>query len=192
LLQRVLDFGFTVLVMDIDFAVLRNPFIYLHSLQPLCDLTLYEEKPLPVILGNTSWVKRKPHLFQPEVNTGFLFVRPSSAAKNLVADFLQAPQQEGYGDQTLFNRFMAHHRGEQVSDLFLPLRDKSKRCGDWKGVPVRFLSPAVIGSWRQYYEFNLSDWTQETPYAIHYNWVIGFAAKKQKMAEHGYWLTDQA
>lgn len=191
LLQRVLELGFNTLI-DVDFAVLRNPFVYLHSMQTMCDLTMYEERPLPAIHGQTSWEKRNQHLLNPEVNTGFLLIKSSPNAKDLVRDFIAAPEQQGMDDQTLFNVYMKQRSGTQESNLLLPMKDKNTRCGNWKGVSLRLLSPVIVGSWRQYYEFKLADWTQETPCAIHFNWLSGFEAKKKKMAAFGYWFTDQA
>jgi hypothetical protein len=193
-LHQALELGYSVLVMDIDFVVLRNPFSYLQSVQPVCDLTLYEEKPLPVIKQDShqarqTWVKRSQQLFQLEVNTGFLFVRPSPTARVLVRDFLLAPAVEGKDDQWQFNKFMENRSSinPQVN-MLLPMKQKAQHCADWKGVSLHLLSPVLFGSWQHYFVYNLTDWTQESPYVIHYNWVTGLKNKKAKMVQHGYWL----
>jgi hypothetical protein len=192
-LHQALELGFSVLVMDIDFVVLRNPFSYLQSVQPVCDLTVYEEAPLPKIQGNKTWTKRDKLLIKPNVNTGCMFVRPSPMAKKLVQDFIMAPAVEGKDDQYQFNKFMENRTSiKPQGNMLLTVKQKAKQCADWKGVSLHLLSPALFGSWRNYFEFNLTDWTQESPYVIHYNWVVGYAEKKRKMVEHGYWLIDNA
>lgn len=195
MLHQALELGFNVLVMDVDFAVLRNPFIYLQSVQPACDLTFYEDLPLPIIQGN-SWIKRGQRLLQLEVNTGFFFVRSTLTAKKLVKEFLEAPAivgSDGVGadDQLEFNKFMISRASiSPQASMLLPMKQKAQQCAEWKGVSLHLLSPVLFGSWNNWFVLNVAEWTQESPYAIHYNMIVGYENKKAKMVEHGFWLVD--
>lgn len=194
LLQRVLELGFNVLVMDVDFVVLRNPFKYFQSLQPVCDLAFYDN--MPAFAGQESGDATGVHdLNHVEINTGLLMLQSSQASRLLVSGFLAflaSPAADtSMDDQALFNSFMTRRASNNTTDGMLPSSgNKALRCVEWKGVSVRLLSSVYFGCWEIYFKKNLSDITQETPYAIHYNLLSGAAAKSAMIKRHGFWNSE--
>jgi len=189
LLERVLALGYNALILDIDTVLLRNPFLYFRS-APACDLTVYENG-LPSLEGPNKWQKRD-WSSRFEVNTGFILVRNSASTKVLVHDFINsdvAGRHPGLDDQALFNRFMAERKwnASESSSLLLSLKNQSTQCGQWKGVSVHILPPVLFASWRHFFESRVFDWTLQTPFLVHYNYLTGFASKMSKMREHGFW-----
>lgn len=189
LMERVLALGYNALILDIDTVLLRNPFIYFRS-APACDLTVYENG-LPSLEGPNKW-KKRDWSSRFEVNTGFILARNSDSTKALVHDFIHSGvdvRHPDLDDQALFNRFMAERKwnASGSSSLLLSLKDQSTQCGQWKGVSVHILPPVLFASWRHFFEFRVFDWTLQTPYLVHYNYLTGFASKMSKMREHGFW-----
>jgi hypothetical protein len=189
LLKRVIDLGFDALIMDVDLVLLRNPFIYFQS-QPLCDMTFYENGPAQ-LEGSNKWVKRD-WTTGFEVNTGFMLVRSTATTQALVNEFVNSNVSEKYpgtDDQHLFNMFMADRKwnAPAVGTLVLPFKIQSTQCGQWKGLSVHILPPALFSSWQHFFVANLSDWTLQTPFVIHYNYLTGYAQKSEKMVQHGFW-----
>lgn len=194
LLHRVLEMGFNVLIMDVDFVVLRNPFVYFT---PFCDLSFYDNNS-PVPQDGRSIAATNVNLFEP--NTGFLLFKCSEASKSLVSVFLTyiaSPAADaGLDDQSLFfainsKRTINVSRTNTTMDGEAPpVALKATQCTQWKGVSVRLLSSVFFNSWPKFYEMKWADLTQEAPYVIHYNFLSGVAKKTAMIKKHGHWGED--
>lgn len=187
MLQRVLRLGFHVLLLDIDIVVLRNPCTYFQSL-PWCVFSFYDQT-LHVIEGQNKWVKRSQPLGEIIINTGVMLFKRTKTTTSLVSDFIKAPIVKGWDDQLLFNTFM-NERVYSRQPGSRKFGNMTTACGRWLDMSVRMLSPVFFGTWLDNHQSNISDFTLETPYMLHFNWLNGFDAKKRKMVENGHWFVE--
>lgn len=195
-MHRVLEMGFNVLIMDVDFVVLRNPFVYLQTVTPFCDLAFYDNNS-PVEQDGRLIAATNVNLF--EANTGFLLFKCSEASKSLVSDFLtyvaSPAADSGLDDQALFFAFNSKRTTNvstnNTTDGEAPaVALKATQCTQWKGVSVRLLSSVFFTNWSKFYQMKWADLTQETPYVIHYNYLTGAADKTSMIKKHGHWWED--
>jgi hypothetical protein len=185
LLQRALELGFDVLMLDVDVVLLRNPFNYFVDFAK-CDVLVTVETLPPGIHENTDqrWSGDGVALW---INTGFMFWRNSAPSRTLLHAFARPEnRRSGMDDQYEFNQFLkaSPHAPEALN---LPWTQRLHQCAVYGGVSMHVLSPYLFGSQRHMFEFNLAGLAGTVPYMVHFNWISGFNDKRSRMIANGFW-----
>lgn len=176
---------------DVDIVLLRNPFNYIADL-PTCDVIASTDAHPPGIKEDSEfrWSEHNNHT-SVWFNTGLMLWRATDASLAVVEGFLEyvaEHESDALDDQTHFYAFLQARAAENsASSLNMPFIKLALGCANWAGISYQVLPPALFGTQRHMYEFKLAQEAAVIPYTIHFNWLSGFAAKQQRMAEVGLW-----
>jgi hypothetical protein len=187
---RVMALGFSILTMDVDMAVLRNPFVFFRTLSPPCDIAVYNDNP-PELEGTAKWLKPPPRPVgvDRQANGGLLLLQNTMATRALVADMLNSPVPEAvFNDQLALTQLLTPYTWGSQGGRQGAISSHAAQCLQGGKLSARLLPPALFGSWRNFYQANISEWSLQVPVVIHYNWVVGLEEKQRLMMKHGDWL----
>jgi len=184
LASKILRMGFDCVIVDVDIVFLRNPMVYYFADAPACDAL--------VVVESKNWGKNNEDRFEGDgigvlINTGLVILRNTETTRTLVTIFLQPQHRyEDLDDQWEFLFFMEKRDRCTPGKRNVPMTQRHTTCSMYGATQVHILPGYLFTS--QFYLWQ-SESAYLTPFTIHFNYLSGFASKKQKMAEMGLWRT---
>jgi hypothetical protein len=195
LAEKVMRFGFTPFVVDVDNVFLRNPYNFLVDM-PKCDFSAVTDS-ITSDIKHESEFRWNARGHQVYINTGFILWKNSEHMLRVLQEVITMSKQErDIDDQEFFCRILTRNLLENAKEqdewkrnlVNVPIFQRHLRCSNLGGITANILPPGLFGGQRIVIQsFKLAEAQMTPPFVIHYGHLAGFYEKRNFMNLTGFW-----